>query len=142
MKAIISCCGMRCDLCLAFQPNIEAHPENRKLISDGWHTYFGFRIPPEKIFCSGCFSGGSPTIDSECPVHPCVSARGLHNCAECESYICDKLNKILVTFETIQAKFDHAIPELDRQRFIFPYENKNRLAALRRQNNSAGLSKG
>lgn len=133
MNVITSCCGMRCDLCLAFRPNVEAHPENREMISDGWHTYFGFRIPPEKITCDGCFSGGSPTIDSECPVHPCVSARDLQNCAECEAYICDKLDQILVTFESIQAKFDDPIPENDRRRFIFPYENKERLKSLRRQ---------
>jgi len=142
MKAIISCCGMRCDLCLAFHPNVEAHPENKKIISDGWHTYFGFRIPPEKTLCDGCYSGGGPTKDDECPVHPCVSSRGLRNCAECDEYICEKLNQILVTFESIQEKFDGPIPETDRQLFIFPYENKNRLAALRRQNKSTSSSGG
>ena len=34
MEEIISLCGMRCDLCLAYNRNIEVHPENRQLISD------------------------------------------------------------------------------------------------------------
>jgi len=44
MEAIITRCGYRCDLCLAYKPNIEAHPENRQILSDGWYKYFGFRI--------------------------------------------------------------------------------------------------
>ena len=140
MDEIISCCGMRCDLCLAFRSNIEAHPKNREILYDGWKTDFSLEIPPEKLLCDGCFSGGSPTLDDECPVHTCVSSRGLRNCAECEAYVCDKLNQILVTFESIQGKFDKPIPDTDRQWFIFPYENKNRLAALRRQNKSISSS--
>jgi len=130
---IISCCGMRCDLCLAFQPNIDSHPENREIISDGWHKYFGFCIPPEHIHCMGCFTGGEATLDNECAVHPCVSSRGLVNCAQCEDYICKKLENILVTFEEMQSKFEKPIPPEDRRRFIFPYENKDRLEAIRQR---------
>ena len=130
MEPIMSLCGMRCDLCLAYQPNVEAHPENRQLISDGWHTYFGFRILPEDIHCNGCFADGQPTLDSECPVKPCVTASGFQNCAECAEYICDQLAGILVDFELIQAKFEQPIPDADRERFFLPYENKVRLADL------------
>jgi len=133
MQTILSLCGMRCDLCMAYRPNVESHPEYRQLLSDGWHTYFGFRIPPEQLECDGCFPDGNPTLDNECPVKSCVTARGLENCADCEDYICDKLRGILVTFEGIQAKFDHPIPADDRQRFIFPHENAQNLAALRRE---------
>ena len=121
---------MRCDLCLTYRPNIEMRPENRQILSDSWHTYFGFLIPPEEIECDGCFADGKPTIDSKCKVKPCVTTRGLENCAGCREYICEKLASILVTFESIQMKFDQPIPDSDRQRFIFPYENADRLAAL------------
>ena len=131
MKQIISLCGMRCGLCMAYRPNIEGHPENRQILSDGWHNYFGFRIPPEEIVCNGCFPDGKPTLDNECKVKPCVTARGLENCADCDEYKCEKLSSILVTFETIQEKFEQPIPEEDRQRFIFPYENADRLSKLR-----------
>ena len=49
MKEILSRCGYRCDLCLAYRPHIEAYPEDRQRLSDGWFKYFGFRIPPEEI---------------------------------------------------------------------------------------------
>jgi hypothetical protein len=131
MEPIITLCGMRCDLCLAYQPNLDAHPENAQRISDGWETYFGFRIPPEAVHCDGCFTTGAPTLDSSCDVRPCVIERGLANCAGCEAYICEKLAGRLTRFDAIQAKFDAPIPEEDRRLFIFPYENADRLAAIR-----------
>jgi len=132
MKPMISLCGMRCDLCLAYRPNVEAHPEYKRLLSDGWQKYFGTHIPPEDILCDGCFLGGEDTIDTECPVRACAVARGVENCAVCDDYICEKLADILVDFDEIQAKFDQPIPEVDRQQFIFPHENKQCLAELRK----------
>ena len=36
MREMASRCGYRCDLCMAYAPNLESHPENRQLLSDGW----------------------------------------------------------------------------------------------------------
>lgn len=131
MEEILSLCGMRCDLCLAYRPNLERHPENRQVLSDGWFKYFGYRVPTDEIECDGCFPDGGPTLDSSCEVKPCVTKRNLETCAGCEEYICDKLAKRLVTFKSIQEKFEQPIPDVDRQRFIFPYENAARLVKLR-----------
>lgn len=133
MNPTLSLCGFRCDLCLAYKPNIEAHPENRQVLSDGWHTYFGFRLPPEKIYCEGCSAESAETLDRNCPVRPCVITRGLDNCAKCEDYICETLTERLVVYEEIQAEIDRPIPESDRQRFILPYENAQRLKKLRQK---------
>jgi hypothetical protein len=51
MEEILTRCGYRCDLCLAYRPNVEADPANQQTLSDGWHKYFGFRIPAEQIIC-------------------------------------------------------------------------------------------
>jgi len=131
MEPVLSLCGFRCDLCLAYQPLIEAHPENRQILSDGWHTYFGFRLPPEEIHCGGCSAEGKDTLDRGCPVRPCVTARGLANCAHCQDYICEKLTERLIDYNEIQRAFDHPIPVEDRRRFLLPYENAERLKAIR-----------
>lgn len=132
MEPLLSYCGMRCDLCLAFEPNVTAHPENRQILSDGWHQYFGFRIPPEQIHCAGCRVTTGVTLDSNCPVRPCAIDRELDHCAMCDDYICAKLRERLVDFDHMQVEYGQPIPEADRQRFIFPYENAHRLAALRK----------
>ena len=132
MQSILTRCGYRCDLCLAYKPNVEAHPENRQKLSDGWHEYFGFRLSPADICCDGCMSENPRLIDQGCPVRPCVIERGLDNCAQCEAYEgCAKLAQRLVTYEGVEERVAVEIPDDDRECFIEPYENKVRLDALR-----------
>jgi hypothetical protein len=131
MEPIISRCGYRCDLCLAYRPNIETHPDNQKVLSDGWFQYFGFRIEPEDIRCDGCITQNSKLIDKNCPVRPCVIQRDFENCSQCEEYICENLKQRLVDFKEIQERLGKEIPKDDRLKFIHPYENTQRLEEIR-----------
>ena len=133
MEEILTRCGFRCDLCLAYRPNIEKNPSNQQKLSDGWFKYFGFRLPPETIACDGCMSDNpNPRLlDLDCPVRPCVIERGLDNCSQCERYLCEKLRERLVVYEEVRDRVNAEIPEDDYLCFIRPYENKRRLDALR-----------
>lgn len=131
MEPIVSRCGYRCDLCLAYRPNADARPENRQILSDGWHKYFGFRIPPEKISCDGCLAEHGQLIDEACPVRSCVISRSLQNCASCSEYACEPLLGRMVEAEVLAARAGSPIPPEDRARFIMPYENRRRLEQLR-----------
>jgi len=131
MVPILTRCGYRCDLCLAYKPNIEANPSDREKLSDGWFKYFGFRVPPQEIFCEGCMADDPHMIDQTCPVKPCVIESGLDNCSQCEEYVCEKLTERLVVFEAVRQRIDANIPEDDYLCFIRPYENKQRLDTLR-----------
>jgi hypothetical protein len=131
MNEILTRCGYRCDLCLAYRPNVKASPSNQQILSDGWHRYFGFRIPPEKIICDGCMEENPQLIDRTCPVRPCVIERELENCAQCVDFGCGKLAERLVTFESVVDRIGEPIPAEDRAKFITPYENKVRLEKLR-----------
>ena len=130
MEQILSRCGYRCDLYLAYRPNVEANSANQQVLSDGWHKYFGFRIPAEHVLCDGCMADNPRLIDKACPVRPCVIQRGIANCSECPDYICDKLGERVVVYETLAATHPCPIPAEDRARFIAPYENKARLDRL------------
>lgn len=126
MDPILTRCGYRCDLCMAYRPNVEAHPDNRQVLSDGWYKNFGFRIPPENISCDGCMSENPKLIDQTCPVRPCVIEHGVDNCSQCKDFPCSKFLERQVTFEQIQAGVPFEIPPDDRRCFILPYENKAR----------------
>jgi hypothetical protein len=131
MDPILTRCGYRCDLCLAYRPNVDASPSNQQKLSDGWYKYFGFRIPPENIICDGCMADHPRLIDQSCPVRLCVIEKGLENCAQCELHDCEKLLHRIVTYEDIQARLEIEIPEDDYLCFIRPYENRKRLDDLR-----------
>lgn len=134
MKAILTRCGYRCDLCLAYRPNVESNSSNQQKLSDGWYKYFGFRLPPAMVICDGCMSENPKLIDQGCPVRPCVIEKGLDNCSQCEYYICEKLKERLVMYEEVKDRVKVEIPEDDEDDyccFIRPYENKRRLDELR-----------
>ncbi len=131
MEPILTRCGYRCDLCLAYKPNVAANPANQQKLSDGWHTYFGLEIPPAEICCDGCMTDNPQLIDRGCPVRPCVIEKRLDNCAQCDEYVCDKLQQRLVVYEDIVSG---DIPDDDYACFIRPYENKRRLDTLRAAN--------
>ena len=133
MDPILSRCGYRCDLCLAYKPNVERDPSNRKILSDGWFKYFGFRVPEEGINCEGCREANPRLIDANCPVRPCVIAKGLDNCSECGEYVCPRLKERIVSLAEIQRKTGTEIPEDDYLAFIRPYENLERLEELRKR---------
>ncbi len=131
MEPILTRCGYRCDLCLAYKPNIAKNPSNQQKLSDGWFKYFGFRIAPADICCDGCMADDPKLIDQSCPVRPCVIARGLDNCAQCEHYVCEKLTQRLVVYEEVKDRAGGEMPEEDYLSFVKPYENKRRLDALK-----------
>ena len=132
-EKILSRCGYRCDLCLAYQENIE-EDDRRGLLSDGWHKFFGFRIPPSDICCEGCVSSDSTEaglIDKACPVRQCVIEKEIEDCSECEDYICEKLESRLVSYEELADKYEFEISKDEREMYIRPYENKKRLEEMR-----------
>ena len=131
MPEVLTRCGYRCDLCLAYASNVSKNPADREKLSDGWFKYYGFRIPPERILCDGCMAQDPRLIDKACPVRPCVIEKGLQNCAQCEDYVCDRLVERLVTYVGVRERAGAPIPEDDYQCFIRPYENERRLSALR-----------
>ena len=112
MEPTLTRCGYRCDLCLAYRPNVERDPSSQQKLSDGWFTYFGFRIPPEQIVCDGCLADGSDIrlLDAGCPVRPCVVERGLDTCAQCADYGCERLQQRLVVYEEIKGAWAPRYP--------------------------------
>ncbi len=118
-------------MCLAYRLNVVQNPSNQQVLSDGWHKYFGFRIPPAEICCDGCMADDPHLIDRSCPVRPCVIEKGLDNCSQCDGYVCAKLKERLVVYAQVRQGFGAEISEADRRRFIQPYENQARLDALR-----------
>ncbi|MFH1906284.1 MAG: DUF3795 domain-containing protein [Chloroflexota bacterium] len=131
MEPILARCGYRCDLCLAYKPNVTRNPFNQQKLSDGWHKYFGFRLPASAICYDGCMTDNPKLIDRNCPVRPCVIEKGLDNCSQCEQYVCEKLAERLVVLDEVQRRVGMEIPKGDYASFIHPYKNKKRLDALR-----------
>jgi hypothetical protein len=128
-EEILSRCGFRCDLCPAYEKNIH-DPEDLKAIRSGWHRYFGFDIPEERIACVGCLNEGRHS-DADCPVRPCALERKMNTCADCPDFGCETLKSRMGFTESVIPRFG-GIPEPDFERYIRPYLSRERLEKIRR----------
>jgi len=132
---IIARCGYRCDLCPAYRENLHG-PEDQQRTSDGWFKYYGFRIPPNQIFCDGCRDEQPKArrIDTACPIRPCAISRGMDTCAQCPERGCERFESRRVTREWIEQRIAAPVPPEDYQRFVLPYERHDFLAPAQEDN--------
>ena len=135
MVEIISRCGYRCDMCLIYRDNLKGERDMRRF-RDGLLKYYGDRLTLEECYCDGCMTPDSENpilITFDCRVRPCVMARGLENCADCDEYPCKDLEKRSVDYERVKERHGGPLPEADYETFVKPYESRQRLDEIRRR---------
>lgn len=127
---ILSRCGYRCDLCLAYKPNIDKE-DRREILQKGWLEIYGIYMEIKDIVCEGCVSCEFPKlIDFQCPVRSCVLTKKLDNCASCDRYSCKKLDSRMVDKKELEIKLRRVFSDEEYNLFIRPYESKKRLDKL------------
>lgn len=89
-EKVFSKCGMRCDLCLIYRPNVEK--EDRRIdICNAWRKIWqGFEPDPNTIICDGCSceSENAVLFSPTCKARKCVINKGYIHCGYCEQYSC------------------------------------------------------
>jgi hypothetical protein len=136
MPGIVACCGFRCDLCLIYRDNLINDPQNRQRFREGVQKYYGDKLTLEECYCDGCLTPDSENpvrITADCAVRPCVIARGLDNCAACEDYPCEALQKKFIDYGKVMAMYGGPLPGEDYQAFVFPYESRQALDEIRQK---------
>jgi len=89
-ERIYSKCGMRCDLCLIYRPNV-AKEDRRPEVCPVFEAMApGFHADPETIICDGCncTDDSAVLLDPSCKARPCVMAKGYPHCGYCDQYPC------------------------------------------------------
>ncbi len=88
---IFSKCGMRCDLCLIYRPNVEKE-DRREEICKAWSKIWsGFEPDPATIICDGCVceKDNAALFSPACEARKCVIEKQYIHCGYCEQYPCD-----------------------------------------------------
>lgn len=90
-EKIFSKCGMRCDLCLIYRPNVEREDRRAEICAVFAKTMPGFHPDPRIIICDGCSCASeNPTLfDPACKARKCVISKGHPHCGYCDEYPCD-----------------------------------------------------
>lgn len=87
---VFSRCGMRCDLCLIYRPNVEQEDRRMEICEVFSKVFEGFSPNPATIICDGCRDDRPEAVlfDPECKARACVIRRQPTHCGCCEDYPC------------------------------------------------------
>ncbi len=90
-------CGLDCDVCEGRNATRKNDDKLRAEVAAKWSAMYHADIKPEHINCEGCKQDGVKFFfcANLCPLRKCAGARGLDTCADCEDYICDKLDAFI-----------------------------------------------
>jgi hypothetical protein len=108
MEEMVSFCGLLCNECGAFIATKNNDDKKRKEVAELWHKEFNVEIKLEEINCSGCLSDSEPLFKhcKVCEVRKCGKEKAIENCAHCDEYACEKLEKIFQMASETKKRLD------------------------------------
>ena len=123
---LYSKCGTNCTQCPSYKDNLLTD-DDRHHCTQGWYTYHGFRLKPEKLIpCDGCQpigENGDGTRYISCIIRRCALHNEIETCAHCSAYPCEVLIGRVLGDEWLDGlrKKMGEIPEDDFRIFVEPY---------------------
>jgi len=91
----IAYCGLDCSGCEVFQATAWNDDSIRKKYSDKVFSQWKIKVEPATINCHGCRDTRPKSgFCATCEGRQCAIERGLENCAWCEDYGCEKLQRV------------------------------------------------
>ncbi len=97
MNKQFAVCGSNCSKCPTYIATIENDDSKREKVARSWSKLLGMQLMKEDINCPGCHSDSGVLFAfcRNCTVRECGLDKNLDNCAECDSYSCEKLDRLL-----------------------------------------------
>lgn len=114
MEEIIAYCGIVCSGCPAYIATQNDDDAKRRETAEIWSKNYNHDLKPEDINCDGCLTTTGRVIGycNVCEVRKCGMERGVANCAYCEDYACDKLEKFFQMVPENKTTLDEIRKEL------------------------------
>jgi hypothetical protein len=108
MAEIVAFCGLTCTTCPAYLATQADDDQERRRVAETWSEEYSSDIKPEDINCDGCLPGRTRYFQhcSVCEIRACATARELENCAHCDDYACEKLERFLGLVPAARTRLD------------------------------------
>ena len=103
MEENMAYCGLICQTCQIYlatrEPDEEKKYNMRVDIAQEITKHYGGETKPEDVGdCDGCKTeSGRLFSNNNCPMRICAIEKGIENCAYCEDYPCEELEKLFTT---------------------------------------------
>jgi RecB family exonuclease len=111
MGRIIAYCGLPCSECPAYRATQAEDGEMLDRVLEQWREAFEIpQLAVADIVCDGCLpsEGRLCGYCRHCKIRPCAMARNIANCAYCDEYACDELERLLAICDQQEGFFGYA----------------------------------
>lgn len=108
MEEMMAFCGLVCSDCGAFLATKNNDDEKRAEVAKLWSKEYRTELKPEDINCDGCLSDSGNLFNycKICEIRKCGKEKGVVNCAYCDEYSCEKLEKFFEMVPTAKELLD------------------------------------
>lgn len=113
MDEMIAYCGLICHNCPIYLATRKKDEEKRyKMrvdIAQQIKKHYGQEYKPEDVSdCDGCRTEGGRLFSGSksCHIRKCAKKRRVENCAHCDEYACEKLEKFFTTDSDAKERLD------------------------------------
>ena len=121
---MIGYCGVDCSKCIPYIAKKENNDELRKKYAEEQSKFFDMAILPESINCDGCLVEGEHLgYCSMCEIRKCCIEKNIVNCAYCDDYVCEELEKVYTVMSEV---FGKAINNVAEAKITLDEITKNR----------------
>jgi hypothetical protein len=108
---MIAFCGVTCTDCQAYLATQANDRDALEQAAAGWREFFDApELTVEDILCDGYLTKGGRLAGycQHCKIRACAMKRGAANCAHCDEYVCDELERILGVCDNLDGFFGFA----------------------------------
>ena len=111
MEENLEYCGLVCEKCAIYlatrEPDEEKRYQMRVDIAKEIKKYYNQEIKPEDINdCDGCKAETGRIFSGDCKIRKCVIDKEIENCAYCNDYPCEQLEKLFTTDKEAKKRLD------------------------------------
>jgi hypothetical protein len=113
MDELIAYCGLVCQGCPIYRATREKNEEKRakmraEIIGQLKRGYETVLKPKDVTDCDGCRMEGGRLFSgcSKCQIRKCAREKGVENCAHCNEYVCEKLEKFFAVSAEARKRLD------------------------------------
>ena len=111
MEENLAYCGLICRTCAIYLATREKDQskqhEMRVDVAEQIKKIYGQECKPEDIGdCDGCKTEGGKLFCTGCQIRICAIEKGIENCAYCDDYPCEALEKLFTTDQGARDRLD------------------------------------
>ena len=113
MNETISYCGLNCHTCTIYLATREKNEDKkfqmRVEIAQQIKKIYGQECKPEDVTdCDGCKTENGRLFSGckECEIRKCARQKGIENCAHCNEYACERLDRFFTTYPEPKSRLD------------------------------------